>query len=343
MSIYVGLIVSIFLFSKIARGKYNVLVCGLLILIGGLRSSTVGTDTNAYLTIFKNINEYVLNIHMQDILNIEIGYLLLNKIINLFTKDERLFLLTISFIMIYLVQNVLLKRSKYLWLSYYLFIVLGFIANYLNIMRQFLAMGIMWNSLTAIEMRKLKVFLIYLITAFFFHKTAIIFIILYCIYPIKINKKYICVYILLILLSVVFLDKLSFWLIEVIPKYRCYTNYIGLKRGLNLFIFYFIISIFVYSFYLKKKYTLENKIYVHMLFLATIFQGTAYNFGLMTRLTIYFTFSLLIILPNIVYSIRNKFFKKMSIICLIIFGLLFLCITLRNDTSKILPYLFYFQ
>lgn len=341
MIVYNIILLSILVLSLMKNKKmYNLIISSILILVSGLRASTIGADTGEYIKYFHYVNRYFKTISIKQFLGFEPGYISLNKIIRTFTNNEQLFLMITSIIMIYLIQKAIYKDSLKIELSYYLFFTFGYFFSSFTIIRQFFAIAILWNSLESIKQRKFFKFMVYVIFAMSFHKTAIIFVILYFIYPLKINSKYLSLIIFFTAINLIFLDKIVLKLINAIPKYSSYSALIVKGEGLKQLCLYSVIFLFVY--YFKKKILSKDKIYIHMLALSVVIQGTAYSWSLLTRLTTYFSISIIILIPNILYKFKNKITRGIGVVGVVILGLLYLLLILLQDKGSVVPYRFYF-
>ena len=338
--VYGGLLVSILVFSIIKNKKfYNSIISTLFVLILGLRASSVGADTTNYISHFFEDQAKVLS--LKQFLYFEPGYMLLTKIIGFFTNNGQVFIFIISLIMIYLFQKSVYKDLECIYLSYFLFVTFGFYFSSFVIIRQFLAMVILWHSLDAIKNRKFVKFLLYVILAMSFHKTAIIFILLYFIYPLNVNKKYFILISICTIGSILFLNRILSFSLSLIPKYSVYIKNLNPGQGLKLLLLYSVIFIFVFMF--RKKILPRDKIYIHMLGIAVVLQGTAYSFSLLTRLTQYFALSIIVLIPNILYRFKNNLIKIMGISSIVIFSLLYLTLILSQNKMRVIPYIFCFQ
>lgn len=341
MLIYFVLLVAILIIPLIIKKnkQQSLIISCLIFLILALRKDTVGKDLKEYLDVF-HIVSYMKFIDLVDY-NMEIGYLFFNKIISLFFVNNRFFIIIYSLIFTILIKKIIYKNSKIIWLSYFLFISLGFYTLSFNQIRQFFSMIILLLSLEYIKKRNLKKFLIYYFIAISFHYTAISFILLYIIYPVKIDYNYYLFSILLQLFNILYLNKFIYIIIKFFPKY--YNRYQSIMisgEGEKLLIF--ISLIFMINFLLNKKnlHIKENKLFSHMLNLAIFFQTVSLQFSLFSRLTSYFSISLIIIIPNLIF---NRNLRKLEIIITVLIGIIFYKVMLYNDLSEIIPYKFFWE
>ena len=158
-----------------------------LFIILALRKSTVGVDISGYIRQFYYISYSTFN----DILLLrhEIGYKLLVKFISFITNNEQIFLAIIGGLSIMPIGRFIYKYSKMPFLSFALYISFNFYAFIFSGLRQAIAISIICISYDYIREQKLFKFLVTVILAALFHKSAIFFIPAYAISKIKLNKK----------------------------------------------------------------------------------------------------------------------------------------------------------
>lgn len=186
--VYGGLLLSILVLALIKNRKiYNCITLSMFILILGLRSPIVGADTLNYISHFYDAR--LTNISLKQFLNFEPGYIILNKFIGIFTNNGQVFLFVISLFMIFLFERIIAREIKLLSLGYFLFVTFAVYFQFFVIIRQVIASLILWSSIRCARKREFIKFIIYVILAMSFHKTAIIFIFLYFFIIIKLIEN----------------------------------------------------------------------------------------------------------------------------------------------------------
>ena len=334
MEIYFCLLIFTILTSFIKERKIQVtFISFILFLILALRKNNIGADLPNYIGTFNSIQK--INIFKYDM---EKGYLIFNKIISFFSTNERFFIIVVSFITTSFIVLYIKKKSKIVWLSFFLFITLGYYFMSFHIFRQFLAMGIMLISIDYIEKRELKKFLFLYFLAISFHYTAAIFILLYIVYPLKIDTKYILFLSGITVFDLLFSKKILELLFKMIPKYsNRYSDIMISGEGIPFFLL--IVLVFILGLIFGKN---KNKIEYHMISLAVFLQTLSINFSLFVRVVFFFSISMIIFIPNILYEQENIKLKYLGIISVVI-GSTLLFFKILNDSSDLVPYLFYWQ
>lgn len=273
--------------------------------------------------------------------NIETGWHYLAKALSLIANNFRIVIVFNGALLMTIIGLFIYQNSRCKWLSFYLFITLGYYGHSLSAIRQYLAISILIISMNFVKKRKLLSFLACIFLASLFHKTALCFAIVY-LYPMfKLTKKYWCISAIFAFISLL-ASKPILNLIINLAGYESYRKYIGNGNGegMLLMLSAYLIIVVIYRKQLQKtekNYTL----YISMLVTAIILNISALQFLLMGRLMEYFHIILIILLPNTLACIQNYRTKYVGtlIICLLtlIYYLLFIC---RLDTSGLIPYRF---
>ena len=165
---------------KLNTGKISFFLCFISILmIGLMRNQHLGVDVDNYRYYFlkfypsKSISFFIFNFKY------DIGYVLLNKFIRLFTSNFRIFENIVFIISYGIFSYIIYKRSKCFSLSFLVYLGLGFLGTNLCILRQAIACSICFLSFDFIKKNKKLVSLLLILLAVTFHKTAIFFLLSY--------------------------------------------------------------------------------------------------------------------------------------------------------------------
>lgn len=327
------------IFNKTSSQKLMSILFIQLFLILAVRDYSVGSDTTAYISLFERINIYpFLNFNIS---RHEFGYILLNKIIGLFTQNKQLFISIIAFLPLVLIFRFIKRESKIKWLTVVLFITLGFYTNSFNWFRQIIAMALIVNSIEYVKTNQLKKFIGITILASLFHITALVFIPIYFIKNIKISIKSITIYVFM----GVFIFFFSRPIINIVVSLLATYEYTVDSGGGTTFLLILIMILF-FSLFFKKNIlsaSPEQQVYYHILFFAILFQLFALEFGLMTRVVRYFSIFLIVFIPNIIYYLRDKYITILGLSMVCVLTLLIYYYSLLNDISSITPYRFFFN
>src|SRR5699024_8662706 len=115
----------------------------LLLFVSSFRGDFM-VDYNNYVDIFKAINLFGFIESFKSGINIEFGYLLLNRFIGVFTNNPVYLFLVTSFVILYGFYHQFNRYSVSIWLSVFLFVTAGSYYASFNITRQIFAVSIVF-------------------------------------------------------------------------------------------------------------------------------------------------------------------------------------------------------
>ena len=229
----------------------------LLFFLSAFRSIEIGNDTSYYVNMYKyygNSSNFVSISYLfsfENIINsrIEPGYVLLNMVLNIFSKEYILLFIVTSLFILGTWKKHIQKNSEIVWLSVLLFFNLRFFYFTLSGLRQAIAMSIILISYEHLKKRNLKLFVMQVLIASLFHLSALVFLIAYPLTKWKINFKIVGIYFLIASLGYLSFDKILNLLLPIFPKYQMYlsSSYLdGNIRTMSIinFLIAFVISIF---------------------------------------------------------------------------------------------------
>lgn len=312
-----------------------------ILLMGIFRQELLGVDVINYRSYFFYYgNQNFINIikNFAD----DNGYLLVNKIIYMFTNDFWMFKAILYFFTFTIFSYVIYKRSRYPAVSYLCYAAFGFIGLSFCILRQAIATNICFYSFRFIKEKKPVIFVLFVLVAISFHKTALFFLFLYPLANgfyenISRFKK------IILLVFAVFVAR--FGLPVMYQFYRTdYSDKVIAGGGYNMLILDIIIILglgFLIKKHAKNKEDENNlTIEYNALFVTIYAQVIATFFALFSRITLYFGIMFTIVVPNLIAKFKRK--NWLLIIAICIFSLLYVIILNSNDT-KIVPYLSIFD
>lgn len=314
------------LFSKIYQGYYIkkdfiepkiykkfiwfILIIAIPVLISGFRDN-VGTDYNHYLTIYYNINLWPFEIAWK-IYGNEPLFFLLNKIsYTVFNSEWGIFLISSFIIHFFIIWGIdFFKKDISIPFALFLYFLIFF--NFgLNVMRQTIAISIVFFAIRYIYKRKLIPYIIMIFLASLFHNTAIICLIFYFL-TMKKNDLISLSKNLIYYLSIILTPIILLFIINLIDQssFFGYSHYIAdkdfiFRYGFLLDILPVIIPIFIF----KKSILNKNKSYesiINLSLLTIPFQYIGYYAPWGSRLVLYAQSLYLILVPLLIYSIKNK-------------------------------------
>lgn len=325
------------------RKIVTVLIAIQIFLISALRDYTVGTDIIGYLNTYNRFGNMGWN--ELNSTRMEFGYAFMNKLLFMISTNGRLLLIVVAIIVSISLGKFVYDYSRIPWLSFYLFACLEHFSTSLSALRMILSIAIILTSIKYVKERKLWKFLLCVIIAFLFHKTAIVIVLLYPLSRFKINHTYLVFSVFMIIGAYMLGHRITQYLIE-----RFYVEYAakeliisGQGKGMFLLLcLVLLLGLFLRTREMRNDDTMH--VLFHMMILSIVFQSIAFSFSVFTRITTFFSISMIVFIPNVIYYItRNDVRLRImvvSIVCLVTFGFYFTILT-GPDTTGVVPYNFF--
>lgn len=332
------------------KKRTNTICFFILFIFSGVRFD-IGWDFRWYYVLANKFNyiKYDFFIDLNEVMDIRDWQFweyyrieFLNKVlykIVWFLKMPQLIIFFYSFIILYFIKKGLDNRKIFnynVWLFFYTFPIFYF--QSLSVMRQWSAIGIILFSYKYIEKKEFFKFCLYIFIASLFHKISIIFIFLYFLQYIRINKRIHILLFSLSFFSAEILMKLLSLDIPIISNYKMYIfNSLKLGKSGGKIIYFLIIIIYVgilLLIYLDDKFYKKNQIIINYVCFGTFIYISLINLGHLTfRISQYFLIFIIYIFNEIERIIKNKL--RISKICLLIIEFLFLFLFLSNDKNSV--------
>lgn len=276
----------------------------ILLLFNGLRDGNVFLDS----LVYKNFFQIVENLNLIDLIKLnsfEVGFKLFTKFFSLFC-NYNLYIFIISFFSLIGFYFFIKKYSNNYLMSVFLFIVTNIYIYLFCTIRQTIAISILLFSIQYVLSNKKIKFVLLVLLAASFHKTALIFMIVYLLKWFDINKIGIKKLVVIYLIIFIFRQPIVTLFINVF--YSSYNNYIISGSGYFLLLILVSLAVFIYYFINKKKlYNDELKLFYNIYLFSILFQILATSQGYINRITLYFMIPIIVLLPNIIP--KNKFGK----------------------------------
>lgn len=158
----------------------------IMLFLLALRHIDVGGDLKTYRRIFEAIEKTPWKSLSK--VDIEYGYAVFNKIVSMFTGDFRWIMVLSAIITILPIGYLYCKENEGVALTIALYLNVSIFSVSFSGIRQMIAVAIVAISFYFIKNKKLIFFLALVLLAFLFHKSALVALILYPLYHLKISK-----------------------------------------------------------------------------------------------------------------------------------------------------------
>lgn len=312
-------------FIRSNRQEYAlILLVVILFLISGFRAETVGTDTSNYRIHFERIA-------VRGYMSVELGWVLLNKLIIWLGGSYSTFISFISFITIIPLAFLLKRYSANPIQSLFFYFTLYIYFFSFNISRQILASTIILFAIMQLISNRKILFILLILLASLFHTTALI--VLPIVFVDKLPNN------LLTILVIVFASFIGgIFLTDIISRYLAssvYSGYIdryefGNASGNALYLL-ILNSFFLFIALTIKQRDIYFKIYLCYIIFANILVRVPFGDRVVLNLSIYLT----VFFP---YFIANNKFKQKSIVYIIMILYAYVMFFRTFGAGEILPY-----
>lgn len=277
----------------------------------------IGTDYwPRYVPIFQSIAQGQQT-------NYEPGFVFLNRAVAAFTRDPQWLIAVAAVITIALVYRFIVRMSVSPALSVFVFVFAGFYLESFNIVRQWLAVAILLNTIEFVVRRRVVPLIVLTLLAASFHASALVWLITVPLLWARLGRIWRLVTVVVAMLFVSLLPELlSRWVAELAPTYSWYfeSNY-GDTRAFDLGTVLISVLVLVAALPLRSRDTdvryvnvLVNLQTVYIVFLA----ATLIIAYLFIRPSFYYAPVEIILVPVIFASIRNSLHRTffLAVFCI---------------------------
>lgn len=317
--------------KKMKIAIYPILIVVVLSVFGGFRDLTIGTDVLVYganwfkiATNFSSLSSYINFIDSSDF-----GYLLINYIVSRFTSDVNIFLMILQLICNGLVVATLYRyREKVpFWLSLLLYLCVFYCRTF-NILRQAIALSIVFYSVRFLEQNHTVRFIISVLLASTFHFTAIVSLIILffrkiCELSSRFKTMFVVIIVIITFMFVFFIkDMISILYSLGIVNLRIYNYlYDFATSSFSVTLIELIFkSLMLLLILLQNKKMKDNFKLNNLLVLCAIVDFVTYQIRSVImyadRLSFYFGYFLMLIFPQTAISLKAKGRDKWVLNCL---------------------------
>lgn len=308
-------------------GLYISYIIGIiLIVIAANRNFNVGRDLVNYIPRFQNIS-HVSSWHemktLADSYSFELGFVIVCKILSCLGNEAQVFIIASS-IIVGLGFLLVSKYSKMPITMMMMFFCFGIWGSSLNVIRQFIALTLLVFSIRFIEKQEIGKFIITVLMATTIHSTSILFIVMYFFHIKPINKKFMYRFLSICLVMILIGNRL----IELLVSKTSFAWYLNKNDGSGQSTLILLMTIFVGGYLIKgkiEKIDSNYNIWFGAIVLAIILNIFALRWGIFARAMKFFLPFIMILITDIMYSLRkNKIlFCGISIFIIIFFVMYF--------------------
>jgi len=352
MTVYLLFLLYVFIVNFIFNPKIKkekkiaiFLSCLGLFLLQALRKDTVGIDLQGYKNFFYTISSLS---YKENLLNnpfkLEYGYIIFNKALSFFSTDFKIVIFSTALILSIILGYFVYKYSEVPLTSFLLFFGLGLFVFSFSGLRQVLAIAFTILAFDKYVNKKYFLCLIWIGIAFFFHKSAIIFLIIFPLNFIKINVK--SLYIIIPIMVLIILKAKSLMILFIRLILPDYLHYVTSEHSFGyLGLFLSVTYIFCLLFSYRKKEEQKISIIRNLTLIGALVQLFGNVSTVTGRVTFYFIPYFIILIPytfkigskdKLTYRILNISYCSFVLIALLLPSLI-------KGYLNITPYQFFWQ
>lgn len=244
----------------------------------------------------------------------EIGFRYLMKLCGIISSSFTFFLFAFGVLWLIGYIKVINSYSPYIVLSLIL-LVIGSYNQSIFVIRQHLAMVVVFLSYKYIIEKKCVKYLLVIAAAFLLHQTAIVILPLYLLYHVRGKKKII---LSIILVAIFLYYSFSYMLVRVgNDMLQGYSSYIDSDQKTNMTGAIIVaFELFVYSYTLKKNILNDgiNRILFLSLVLGVLISLCGIGYNPTSRLVMYYTSVSFLTIPIMTKYAKNKILRNMIIL-----------------------------
>ena len=307
------------------------------------RDIYVGVDTKHYVKTFAFLSQldwtsaFVID-------NSEVGFVFLEKLIGFF-GGTRLFISVVAIMTVLPIMHLYSNEAEGSVICISFFLISLLFEMFFSGMRQSIAIGLAVPAYYMAKQKKLIMFALVVILACLFHKSAIIIVLLYPVYNIKITRKWLLVIIPAFVIAMLYKDKLFEILFqfageEYSDKYSYLT---GSSGQIGLMILFILLAIYSYIMLDEKKAGEEEIGLRNILMLAAFIHLFTPLNPTISRMNYYF----IMFIPVAISRINNRCntmlypIQKVVSFCMPIFFILYFFL-IKSDSLNVFNYKFCF-
>lgn len=317
-----------------------------LFVFAAVRGIEIGLDNDSYQSIFSLIKSGYIN--QKQLRTYERGYVFLNQVVDFLGGEFRTLLVVVSLLSLIGAFYYTKAYSKYPWISIFLYICMGYYELSFTIWRQIIAVSFVLIAYAMQKDGKKWRYLLMIILAFLFHRSAILALLPFLASKLRITKKTI----LFGVISVGALYLLRNYIVQLvfalgISRMYMYAGNTIAGEGYVLLLIYVVLFFFIY--YARNIYVTsvrsgirekdeQIETCLRQIIPLSIFtlgmQVLSTLFSLLYRAGLYFSVPLILLLPNLLDCFGNYNNKKIVKATFYICFFLFFLLNLYNNNSS---------
>lgn len=313
------------------RRSFCYVVFAILTLLLVLRNDYFGTDTQNYHHLFDTIEMYYDFFFSDVSLSSEWGFYSLVYFLKTHGFGFRILLILSAVSYMTSVSYMIYRYSENVVFSYFIFFAYNFwIFN--TTMRQCFALTFLILAVVCAINKNLLAYLAFIILAIMFHSTAIVCIPIYFVINMKLNKKSIVLFILIMIVISVMASSIFHTMRQFTGKDYAEAATTGYVRT------FIMVLLLIIGLVLRKKLTITDEHWMKLIFMALCLQPIAQFNPALFRVNYYFYFFTILLAPSIVHKLNSL--KQIIASFLIVYGLYNFTLGSYQAGVRVYPYVY---
>ena len=311
----------------------------IFLMLLALRGLPCGNDTGRYLQLFNEYNTHS-TLQLLSSYRYEYGYKLLNKLVGTVTGEYQVLLAVTALICVWPLWHFYRKESDHQLLTMALFLTVAPFTMYFSGIRQAMAMSLGIPAWYCTRQKKRLAFAAVVLLALQFHTSAVILVLLYPLYHIRITKRWLWFVVPCMIVVYVFKVQIFSFLMAFLWKEYSDITETGATTVLLLLILFGI-----YSYVIPEEKRLDDDTIAlrNILMASVVIQFFAMLHPLAMRFNFYFLLYIPVLIPRIADRSKKRC-KQIADLSLAIMTAFFLCYFIVNgirdkDSLNIFPYI----
>lgn len=311
------------------------------------RSVEVGTDLSSYTYHFHRYSTFSWAEILSGIFTgrFEGGYVVLSKLLSYITTDFHAVIMCCACISVIPIWCLYRKEAYSRFLTVLLFINIAPFSMYFSGLRQAMAMAFVFPCYIFCKEKNIKSFLLTVLTAVFFHRSALILLLLYPVYHLRL-KRQIYIFSLLPGLALVYIFQMPLFrfLLQFVGDEYLESYGAGVRSTGAYAVLLLLTLLLLYSFLIPDREKLDHDTagLRNLLILSTFLQVFSGVHSIAMRINYYYLLFIPLLIPRIIECGNAKYrvLIKFSIICMVLFFSVFYFYQAYTDEDilNIYPY-----
>lgn len=291
---------------------FNIVIALVLVLSAAIRSELVGSDTPNYIDDYEMMRNASLSSIVTDYSSLSLVYYVASWVACSLGVSRWFWFGIVEAFYIFSALAFINKFSKDRVFSFFCFVTIGLFFPSFNIMKQTVAMSFaMLSFISFVDKKRFAAVVLYIL-GLFTHQSILLFLLAYIVYFFKDNKRAILV--LSIAIIIVGIIGGTLWG-AIIGGYGSehYSMYEESDEAYSNVTFIYFITLFIIAFIIKKRYVIQNKseclLFTFFSLFACVMQSLSTSFSIAHRLAYYYLPFMVLLIPNEISYMNNRFTK----------------------------------